>query len=297
VFELFIKPALKERQAKADAAAALDRFISDYIEDLVTFTKAFASLVEATRSDRRLYTLLVVHGLSAFLYPLAVRLYQRDLMFQAIPEVTPTIDILHCLSVVDLRVYKIRGTDPARDIGYLSHSSRRATVSDIATGLRAFLVKFMQDGLMETHLSSRVYRNSGVVPILLAFEQNSVGHPHDLKLLVELIKEGPTQEHILSQEPSFDWTSRGFLDETDFEDHIDRLGNLTLLTSSENTRCHNKSAELKMSQQELYPSSKFSGPRRLAHEFSIGRARFDKAAVLARTKVLTKFALANWAIW
>jgi hypothetical protein len=274
----------------------LRHFISDYIHDLEDFARAFAGLIDATRSDARLFTLLVVHGLAARLYPLTIRLYQRNILYHNITGATGFPDVLDSIACVDLRVYKIRGTDPARDIGNLSHASRTATVYEVATRLRAFVINFMPDALMQTHFGGRMYKSGAVVLILLAFEQKHT-QSYTLQKLVELIKEGPTQEHILVQEPSFDYTARGFADLAEFEECINRIGNLTLLTGGENTRCHNHAPETKMSRPEFYLSSKFAGPRLLAQEFSVGGAAFDKAKVVHRTKSLAEFAVANWPIW
>lgn len=298
VLELFLKRALKDRQLRPNSADELSSFISDYIEDLAGFMKAFSSLVEMTRFHRQAYTVLVVQGLSPYLYPLAVRMHQRQLLTRPVSEDAASPNILHCLAAVDLRVYKIRGTDPAKDIGYLSHRSRTTALDSIMSGLRSFLLRFMQDGLMETYLSSRVYGNGAIVPILLAYEQLCEGGvEYDLQRLVDFSREGFTQEHILAQQPNFDFLARGFVDEGDFSEHVDRLGNLTLLTSTENSRCRDKSADIKMSETNLYPSSKFRGPKLLAHRFSLDGNRFDKAALLARTKILIRFALKHWAIW
>jgi len=291
VLDDFLKPALKTRQGNT---MALHEFISDYVEDLEAFAQAFAGLVDATRSDTRMFTLLVVHSLAARLYPITIRLYQRGLLFEQLSNATPAVDLLHCLEVVDLRVYKLRGTDPAKDIGHLSHKSRKATVDEIAASLRTFVMAFMPNGLMETQLGQWMYKNGATVPILFALGQFQ---PYTLQKLVTLIQDVPTQEHILSQEPSFDCTAYGFDDSTEFEDYLNRIGNLTLLTAAENTRCQNKSVKRKMSQQDLYPSSKFVGTRRLANQFTVSGAVFDKNAVIARIQELKHFALTRWAIW
>ncbi len=293
ILGIFLKPALRSRQ---DDTESLQKFISEYVSDLEDFACAFAELVESTRSDTGIFTLLVVHGLAARLYPTTIRLHQRKMLTIPI-QVGCTTDILHCIEVVDLRVYKIRGTDPAKDVGDLSHASKSLSEVDIANFLRDFVAKFMPDSLMQTHLGGRMYKSGAVVPILLAFEQSAVNHAYNMPKLVELIKHGPTQEHILSQEPSFDFVARGFKDQTEFDEFLDKLGNLSLLTGGENSRSGNKSAELKMSQPDLYLSSRFAGPRILAQKFSVSGASFDKAAVMERTEALSQFAITNWAIW
>ncbi len=293
ILERFLKPSLKSRQ---DNTESLHDFISKYVNDLEEFAGAFAQLVDSTRFDTRIFTLLVVHGLAARLYPTTIRLHQRKMLTTPI-RVGCKIDVLQCIEVVDLRVYKIRGTDPARDVGYLSHASKSLSEVEIANSLRDFVTNFMPDSLMQTHLGGRMYKSGAVVPILLAFEQSAVKQVYNIPKLVELMKHGPTQEHILSQEPSFDFIARGFKDQVGFDEFLDKMGNLSLLTGGENSRCGNKSAELKMSQPDLYLSSRFAGPRILAQEFSVSGAAFDKIAVTERTTALSQFAITNWAIW
>lgn len=293
ILDDFLKPGLRARQRDP---SALQEFISEYVEDLQAFAQAFASLVGATRSDARLFTLLVVHRLAARLYPIVTRLYQRNLLFCPVQGAASAIDLLHCLEIVDLRVYKLRGTDPARDIGHLSHSSRNASVADIAERLLTFVREFMPDGLMQTQLEQPMYKNGATVPALLAFEQ-SLGQPYNLQQLVGLVQRVPTQEHILAQRPAFNCTAYGFADDTDFHGQVDRIGNLALLAEDENARCLNKSVQQKMSSPDLYRASVFAGPRHLAAQFAVNREVFGRKEVLARTEELARFALRHWPIW
>ena len=109
------------------------------------------------------------------LYPITIRLYQRGLLFQTVSAIDPAADMLHCVEAVNLRSTEI-ATDPARDIRRLSHTSRTATVASSSARLRAFVIDFMPDGLMQTHPGGRIYKSAAVVPILLAFEQKAIGH-------------------------------------------------------------------------------------------------------------------------
>ena len=294
VLDSFLKSVLLRKKG---CEAELCAFILDYIEDLEEFAKSFADMVEEVRQSRRLFMMLVVHKLAARLYPLTIRLFQRGLLFEVMPGATSDFDLMQCIETVDLRVYKIRGTDPAKNIGYLAHASRTATISDVAAHLREFLTRFMSDDWMRIFLAGRMYRNGSVVPILLGFEQASIPQPYSLERLVLFKQEGLTEEHILSQEPSYDVISLGFSSQAEFEEHKDKIGNLLLLTASENSRCGNNAPGVKTSQTNLYPSSTLAGPRLIAQKFHHTGAVFNKEAVLERTAQLTQYAINRWAIW
>ena len=293
ILNVFLKDALKLRQENKNT---LRDFILDYVDDLRDFAVAFADLIRTTRLSPQIFNLLIVHGLAARLFPLTIRMHQRKLLNELVSN-NPHADILSCIETVNLRVYKIRGTDPARDIGALTHKSRNATAPEIGADLRNFVVRFMPDNLMQIHLGGRLYRSGSVVPILLGFEQECLGTSYDVPKLVKLVQESPTQEHILSQTPSFSVTGRGFVDQTDFDESVDKVGNLTLLTAAENTRCGNKSVELKMSIPELYLSSHFAGPRTLAQEYSVSSTSFNKVATVQRSSIISLFAISKWSIW
>jgi hypothetical protein len=160
VFDAFLKGSLKSLNkvgVEADERVQLRYFIEDYVLDLASFCEAFRDLVVKCAADSRIYKLLVVLGLSARLYPLTIRMFQRELLFDDVPD--STVNLLQCIEIVDLRVYKTRGTDPGKDVGDISHDSRFGSLEDVAHGLREFVRSFASDGSFQANLGGDIYGN------------------------------------------------------------------------------------------------------------------------------------------
>jgi hypothetical protein len=292
VFDRFLKGTLKNLK---DDPEKLRAFIEDYSSDLSAFSQAFRDVVTATETSERLFKYFVILGVNARLYPLTIRLQQRNLLFS--PVDGTTTDLLQCLEVCDVRVYKTRGTGPAKDIGKLSHRSRQASVQEIANGLRNFVRAFQSDGEFRSNLARDTSSNQAIPVILLAHDEQTSGSAYRLRDLVEFVKDQITLEHIIAQTPNFQVTSHGFDDNEDFRAHQHMLGNLTLLTASENSRCSSKAVHTKMTDPKLYTQSKFAGTRALAQQYMTGGRVFNKPHVVARTQALADFALSRWSIW
>ena len=292
VFDGFLKGSLKQLSHQPDNLRA---FVQDYISDLRLFARSFEKLVAATATDPRLYRLLVILGLAARLFPLAIRLHQRGLLQTQVPNTS--IDLLHCLEVCDVRVYKTRGTDPAKDIGALSHSSRTATVQCIADRLRDFLNGFMPDGLFQGYLSQDMFNNEALTHFLLYINEKDADAALGHSDLLQMVRERITREHIIAQTPNWATASQGFHDEADFNNHLHMFGNLTLLSRSENSKCQNKPAHTKMTDPEFYLSSWYKVTRDLAHKYGHRVNPFTKGDICRRTQDLTADVVEKWAIW
>lgn len=292
VFDSFLKGTLKSLSQDKDK---LRTFIKDYVDDLSAFCAAFWNLVSETERNARLYKYLVVLGVSTRLYPLTVRLHQRGMLFDA--PAGSGVDLLKCLETCDVRVYKTRGTEPARDIGLLSHMSRSATGKQISGSLRSFTGRFMPDGYFATQLGQDMYHNQALPLIILEYDEHCSGAPHDVMILRDLISQEVTREHILSQIPSFSVTAHGFDDDDDFAIHLHQLGNLTPLTKSENSKCSNVSVHSKMADPKLYTASRYAATRRLAQQYIAGAQQFRKTDLQQRTNELTRWVLGRWPLW
>jgi hypothetical protein len=273
----------------------LRSFIEDYSSDLGAFSRAFQEVVKAAATNERFFKYFVVLGANARLYPLTIRLQQRNLLFSRVQGTTT--DLLQCLEVCDVRVYKTRGTGPAKDIGNLSHRSRQASVEEIANGLRNFVLAFQSDGEFLSNLTRDTSGNEAVPLILLSYDEQSSGSAYRLSDLVRFVGAQITREHIIAQTPNFQVTSHGFADYEEFRVHQHMLGNLTPLTKSENSRCFNKAVHTKMTDPNLYPASTFAGTRALAHHYVASGGAFNKSEVVTRAQFLANFALSRWAIW
>lgn len=169
VLKEFLKPTLK--QLCKENTEKLKAIIQDYTDDLANFFKNFRSLIEATRTDKALYLLFVVGDLAATLYPLTIRLAMRNALRESLTS-AGNLTLLQMLEIADLRVFKLRGTNPQADILSLTRQATKKSFEEIATYLRWFVGKFMDDGLFESRISQEnLYRNPGLLRIFCAVEE------------------------------------------------------------------------------------------------------------------------------
>lgn len=298
VFDAFLKGSLKslnQAGVEANEREQLSRFIEDYVVDLADFCEAFRDLVIACADDSRVYKLLVVLGLSVRLYPLTIRAFQRGILFDEVPG--STVSLLECIEIADLRVYKTRGTDPGKHVGDISHESRFGSLDDMARGLQEFVRSFASDGSFQANLGGDIYRNRGLVYFLLSLEESRGEREHSVRELKELNRKSMTREHILAQAPGFGLTEMGFDDQEDYDMHKNLLGNLTLLTQSENSTCSNKNPAEKLGAPDLYAASQYRITRDLAHKYAEGELRANKTMVRDRGSEMIEWAITRWPIW
>jgi len=298
VLDYFLKPVLKRLRGDREA---LDRFIRNYVNDLAMVFASLRKLLERVRGDVEAFHLFVVQDLSAFLYPLIIRLQVRGIL-DATPNDAGRKTLLNLIETIDLRVYKLRGTDPEKDMFGLARQAGTLTVDEISDALRKFAVKFMPDSQLRTTLTTQdVYRNPGVYRILMELEDSQRildGHgPLCIEQLKDLMSAEPSIEHILPQTPSFGFPSYGFGSQDAYEEVNDRLGNLALLTRVENSRCNNESVERKVSADNLYRASIYLSTRHLAASASSRSVPFSNDEIEARGTRLAEMCLKTWSLW
>lgn len=288
VFDTFIKQTLISLR---DNRESLKSFIENYVSDLSSFCEAFKNLVIQVENNVRFYKLFVILGLSARLYPLVIRLYQREILTNTISD--KNYDLLHLIEVCDVRVYKTRNTNPLRDLGVISHSSQLQTVEVIASQLNLFIKNFMDDGLFKIHLSGDMYHNNAFSHMLINYEE-SISGEKTIEELKGLVNEIISTEHILSQEPVDGFGTYNFDSNEDYQKYNHTFGNLTLLTRSENARCNNQAVNTKMTDNRLYSASVYASTRNLAQIYHISNNSFKKENVLKRTDELIEFTVNRW---
>ena len=293
VFDSFLRGTLKK--FSKGSPEKLRDFIQDYTQDLSSFCKAFQDVISAAETDPRLYKCLVVLGISARLYPLLIRLRQREMLFETQPD--SETDLLQCLETCDVRVYKTRATDPAKDIGDLSHDSRCTSTQEISQKLRYFTESFMPNGYFQTLLAQDMYHNRALPLIMLEYDEHRRKAAYVIETLRELVSKQITRDHILAQTPSFAVTEYGFDNNDDFQAHLHHLGNMTPLTKRENSRCSDASVYIKMTDRNFYSSSDYASTRLLAHEYIVGSKQFQKKDLQQRTQIVSEWVQKRWPLW
>ena len=299
VLEEFLKPALKSLRGDADKLRA---FIEAYITDLKDFFASLEALVEATRADMRAYCFWVVQDLSATLYPLVIRLHRKGWLDEV--GTTDQRRLMDIIEVTDLRIFKLRGTNPQADIFRITRELHQQSVDWVVKELQNFCRWGMPDASMASRLTDEdMYRNRTpeLRRMLLEEEMTArgvVGIPElTLQELVSLNQEGLTVEHILPQDPdnSFSIGSYGFDDDEDYLMHKHRLGNLVLLEGSINSACNNRTVETKMTAPNLYLASSLCAVKSVAAACA-GHKRFDKTQLAQRSKTLSAAIVERWPV-
>ena len=292
VFDAFIKGTLISLR---DNKESLKNFIENYVSDLAKFCEAFKGLIMGVEHNSRLYKMFVILGLSARLYPLVIRLFQRDALFQVIQN--RSYDLLHLIEICDIRVYKTRNTNPLKDLGLISHSSQLESIDKIAVQLDESIKNFMNDGLFSSDLSENMYQNDALSHIFINYEE-SLNKKKSISIeeLKSLFADNITREHILSQEPVDGFATYGFDSEEEYQKHLHTFGNLTLLTRVENSRCNNHPLNSKMTNGNLYPASVYACTRELAQTYRVSNNSFNKSDIKTRTEKLIKFTIDKWSI-
>jgi hypothetical protein len=297
VLESFLKPGLKELRADADRLKA---FITSYTADLTQFFGAFEALIQATRSDKQAYLLWVIQDLSATLYPLVIRLHLQGWSQQACTKDARTL--MDIVEMTDLRVFKLRGTNPQADIFRTTRDLHLHSADWVAQRLIGFCDWGMPDAMMASRLTDEdMYRNPALPRMLLEEEaqaRSQVGEPElTLNELAALNRDGLTVEHILPQDPdnSFNTAAYEFLTNDEYLQHVHRLGNLVLLEGGINSACNNHAVESKISHPNLYLSSSLSAVKAVAAACA-DNSRFSKSRLVARSQRLSALVVKHWPI-
>ena len=296
VLETFLKPALTTLRADKARLAA---FIQAYTDDLTAFFGALEQLLEQTRSSLEAYLFWVVQDPSATLYPLVIRLHLKGWM--DLSSTRDTRSLLKLLALVDLRVFKLRGTNPQADIFRITRDLDKSAVEDVAQDLLSFCERFMPNQLMQSRLVDEdMYRIPAVQRMLLQVEMEkrlAVGETAmDLPSLATLVREGLTVEHVLPQEPdnAFDIGVYGFPNTNDYDLNKHRLGNLLLLKGGLNSACSNRTVEAKVTWPNLYRGSKLCSVRGVAADCAQPNNRFDRTMLASRSMAVAVSVAQRW---
>jgi len=283
VFEEFLKRScivLKDDSTE-QALQALSDFIEDFSTSFDRFVEAFRTLLEKAERGllyRKLFSFL---GLNAAVYPLIVSLHCEGLLDD---------ELLRLVEILDLRVYKIRGTDPRSDL-------YRETISKIKTGLgrdkvqaniRQFVMRFMSDVQFQNYLENSLYKNPATKYILWEYQKkhSTEFDDSDFELYSDL-----QIEHIFPQTPTFAFSNFGFEDEGEYVRFIDKLGNLCLLESGLQSRS-SVTNNIPANKTAGYQESRAPETENLA--YSIENHGFNKQKVEERADKIVDFCRQRW---
>ncbi len=255
-----------------DNPAELNKFITDYLTDFEKFAVSYANLIIEVNTKSIYQKPFRYLEFTATLYPLLVRLYMQNKLDSLLP----------ILETIEIRVYKLRGTNPIADMYSLSSdiTEKDLTVEEIKTQLINFSEKFVNNHVFGTYLDSAIYGNGAVKYILSEFN----GEHQDIAVYKDL-----QVEHIFSKEPNFEASSYGFADDYDYEKN--RFGNLGLLEQKLNKGLGNLPPVNKVSG---YLNSVINDTRNLAGE--IQKGNYSKQNVDDRRQRIIDFCIERFSI-
>jgi uncharacterized protein with ParB-like and HNH nuclease domain len=280
------------RNAAEDNYDELEDFINSYITSIKEFFSACREVIQRAQTKEKYYKLFVVLNLSATLYPLIAKLEMLGLLDQHLPsEDKKAYTFLDLIELIDVRVYKTRGTDPKADVARFVSYIDQKTPEEIEGWFRWFNERWMTKEMFQSYLwGSGVYGNRALNHIFISYSETVSGKKYGMKELKKLVSKVPNVEHILSQTPKFSARALGFRNTEEFLNMENCLGNLTGLEKALNSAGLNKSA---LDKTEYYGKSDFSMTKKLGTEIHTNKG-FTKKQVSERTIELGTFCLETW---
>lgn len=293
----YLKNELKSLRKLQDSNVKLETFISKYVKSLLGFFVSLNEVIQKTETDKKYFKIFSILGLSPTLYPLITVLNSQKILESKLSmDNSGHSSFLDLIEVIDVRVYKIRGTDPKADMAkfvYKYNNNKHLTNNQIEEELRWFNSRWMNENEFKNNLLGAVYKRSrAVLPfVLLDYSEYLSNYEHNLDDLKDFIKtKSLTIEHILSQTPKFSLDTHGFQSEEEYLEFEHTLGNLTLLEKSINSAVRNKNISEKVG---FYDKSKFKMTKLLATEITYN-SQFDKEDIETRTKIIANYMEKKW---
>ncbi|MCW7506100.1 DUF262 domain-containing protein [Leptospira paudalimensis] len=296
ILEHFLKGHLKEIRI---SITDLEKFVSDYVDDLELFYHSFQNLIEKVKKIHY-YKYFCNLEFSTILYPLLIRLESLNILDEVVPGKKYTF--IELLEKVDFRVYKIRGTDPEVDMSILARDSRTLTKEEIRDQLFDFTTRFMSDSLFASYLERDV-RYSALSHLFFEYDnylRTSMPSRRNTWGLSEMYninndrKKTPTVEHIFPQTPRFSFPNLGFNSLEEYLIANNKLGNLLLLEKEINSACQNKNPSEKATNQNLYSKSDFTAVQETMAQILNANNSFTINDLSTRTESIKNFCLDHW---
>lgn len=269
----------------------IDFFITSYITNLKEFFQNCKNVIERAKTEPKYFKLFVILNLSATLYPLIIKLEKLGLLDQNLSgKGREQFNFFDLVELIEVRVYKTRGTDPKADISRLVFDIDNKKGDDIENWLVWFNNRWMPKEEFQSNLSRGIYGNRALNHIFITYCEHINSKEFDITEIKDLISKTPNIEHILSQTPTFEPSALGFNNKEDFIDFEHNIGNLTVLEKGLNSSVQNKNAIDKI---DGYGRSFFSMTKKLGSAIDTSKG-FNKTHLKARTKILADYCSERW---
>ena len=256
VFDQWLKKsciALKNLNGQSDR---LSEFISDMLNNFNKFVDNFKKLIEDSKSDSSVRKLFCFLGMNAAVYPLIISLKSENIIDK---------EFLELIETSDLRVYKVRGTDPRSELYKEAISNVKVNPHKelILSKVYKFAENFMKNAEFQLYLSGNMYGNPATKYIL--WEYQKICDPSFNEWDYDLFKNVQV-EHIFPKEPTISFPGSGFEDEADYLKYLNILGNLTLLEEDINKSIGNTAP---INKAKPYQGSKIPVTKKLGDRKSV----------------------------
>jgi len=291
----FLKNSLirLRNDAKNENFKHIEEFITKYIDSLKEFFASCKKVINKAKVDEKYYKLFVMLNLSATLYPLIIKLQSLEILDEKLPNIDrKEFAFLDLVELIDVRVYKTRGTDPKKDVADFVFSINHRSKEQIENWMRWFNARWMPKEQFNSILYGNIYENSNraMNHMFVCYCEYLKNKTFSIEELIKLASKQPNIEHILSQTPKFSPRALGFRNTEDFLTFEHTLGNLTLLEKNLNSSVQNKSAIDKV---DTYDKSILKITKKVGSEIDTKKG-FTKSDIQARTEELAKFCNETW---
>jgi len=270
----------------------MEDFTNGYTESLHDFFRALKEILARTQESEKHYRIFTVLGLSATLYPLIVKLEMLGKLETELPDKQlRDYTFLDILEIIDVRVYKTRGTDPRAEISRFT-TELDDTWSDkkIQDWLLWYNQRWMPKEEFVTKLNGHIYGNRALAHMFIDYCEHLEEVNYTLDELRSIVGEDPTIEHILSQTPKFSFESAGFRDNGQFLEYQDTLGNLTVLEKRLNSAVRHR---VPVNKVPYYDRSLFKMTR-ISSSLIDERGQFGRSDIEDRREELSDYLLKRW---
>lgn len=284
VFQRFIKNSCIELK---ESPQELRRFIDDVVENIRLVGKSLVRILERIQEEVGMDKLMRWQQPNALIYPLIIGAEAEGILDE---------DMVELIRVLDMRVYKIRNTDPRAKLykrAVAEIKNQQKNKEDTKQQMLSFLRSWGRNEELESYLQGNIYArgNRGEKIALWQYAKKySEDQAEDYEFYNNL-----EIEHVLADDAKLELDLRdcGFLDEEEFNAYEDRFGNLMVLESELNKSASNKPPIVKAGEE--YQKSKVKAIRLLGNTI-INDKGFNKESVNKRTKEIVETIKEEWPI-
>lgn len=278
IFTDFIK---KGCESLRDDAQKLRQFILAWCEDLLAVSEALSGILECIESSPQYKRFMQIQGPSGSVYPLLVSAKARGFLDD---------QMLWAIEVMDLRVYKVRNTDPKANLYRQAIAvMKKGSRDEIFNAITRYSRRFGSDQELQPYLQGYVYEQAYTKYVLWNY---ALRGQKDIDALDYDLYSECQVEHVFPQDESlFDAITFGFVSVEDYQLKKHVFGNLIPLEENLNKGARHKPPAQKV---PYYQRSRIAENRVMGGQIEISGFRAEHQQ--RRTDEIISFFKRKWAI-